>query len=84
MLTFWICFLFVFLFWFFVPIMFGLTPYWSEFVKIYPNKNKQLIAIFLHGPMIWIYFGWCWFGQHVVKFKRPRIFGKFRDWLHEE
>lgn len=71
--------MFLFLVWFFAPAYTALTLDWNEFIIIYPNKWKQLIVIFLHGPSVWIVFGSCWLMEH--SFGSSKKFKKFKLWL---
>ena len=79
-LLFFICVI-SFLVWCCAPAFFGLESDFTKFTEIYPNRYKQLIVIFLHGPFVMVIFGWCWIGTNAFRQSEPLL--NFRRWLRK-
>ena len=68
-------------FWLFTPVFFNLPAEFDKFIERYPNKYKQLIIIFLHGPAVIVIFGGYWLLENI--FNNINIFTNFRSWLRK-
>ena len=75
-----ICIL-LFIAWCCAPGITDLEADFRKFAKIYPNKYKQLIVIFLHGPVVIVVFGCSWIKTNT--FKHSTTILSFQQWLRK-
>ena len=73
----WVLSILIIFFWCITPIITNLPIEWKTFNEMYPNKWKQLIVIFISGPIYWFVFFGLWLYNHGL-WNLPQ---RFNTWL---
>ncbi len=63
--------------WCCTPAFSNLPDNFKDFTQLYPNRWKQLIIIFLQGPLVILIFGFCW----ILELKSSKFLMPVREWL---